>query len=76
MQAHADALPQPLELAGEERGRHPVLRSGRGYGEFDQRGLRRDASATYDPARVRSWVMPQPAGASPSSRGLAVFSGT
>jgi hypothetical protein len=48
MQAHADALPQSLELAGEERGRHPVVRSGRGNGEFHQREIRRDASATYD----------------------------
>ena len=52
MQAHADALPQSLELAGEERGRHPVVRSGRGNGEFHQREIRRDTSATYDPAGV------------------------
>ena len=48
MQAYADALPQSLELVGEERGRHPVVRSGRGNGEFDRREIRRDASATYD----------------------------
>ena len=52
MQAHADALPQSLELVGEERGRHPVVRSGRGNGEFHQREIRRDASATYNPAGV------------------------
>jgi hypothetical protein len=52
MQAHADALPQSLELVGEERRRYPVVRSGRGDGEFDQREIRRDASATYDPAGI------------------------
>jgi hypothetical protein len=48
MPVHADALPRPLELAGEERWRQPVVRSGRGNGELDQREIRRDASATYD----------------------------
>ena len=52
MQAHADALPQSLELAGEERGRHPVVRSGRGNGEFDRREIRGDASASYDPTGI------------------------
>jgi hypothetical protein len=28
------------------------VRSGRGDGEFDQREIRRDASATYDPAGI------------------------
>ena len=51
MQAHADALPRPLEFAGEERWR-PSVRSGRGDGEFHQREIRRDASATYDPAGI------------------------
>ncbi|MGA6945529.1 MAG: ABC transporter substrate-binding protein, partial [Pseudolabrys sp.] len=43
------------------------------------RGMRPSTSGagrSTSSARVRSWVMPQPAGASPSSRGLAVFSGT
>jgi hypothetical protein len=49
MPVHADALPRPLELAGEERWRQPLVRSGRrGDGELDQREIRRDASATYD----------------------------
>ena len=29
-----------------------LVRSGRGNGEFDQREIRRDASATYDPAGI------------------------
>ena len=29
-----------------------LVRSGRGDGEFDQREIRRDASATYDPAGI------------------------
>jgi hypothetical protein len=52
MPVHADTLPQPLELAGEARWRQPVARSCRGNGEFDQREIRRDASATYDPAGI------------------------
>ena len=48
MPDHADALPRPMELAGGERWRQPVVRSGRGNGKFDQREIRRDASATYD----------------------------
>ena len=48
MQAHADAIPRPLELADEARRRQPVVRSGRGNGEFHQCEIRRDASATYD----------------------------
>ena len=37
MQAHADALPRPLDLAGKERSRRPLVRSSRGDGEFDRR---------------------------------------
>ena len=48
MPVHADALPLPMELAGVEQWRQPVVRSGRGNGEFDQRKIRRDASAAYD----------------------------
>ena len=48
MEAHADALPRPLDLAGEDRSRQTLVRSGRGNGEFDRREIRRDASATYD----------------------------
>jgi hypothetical protein len=52
MQAHADALPQPLKLAGEARWRQPVVRSGRGNSEFDRREIRRDASVNYDPTGI------------------------
>ena len=52
MEAHADALPRPLDLAGEERSRRPLVRSGRGDGEFDRREIRRDAAVTYDPAGI------------------------
>jgi hypothetical protein len=53
MQAHADALPRPLDLAGKERSRQPLVRSGRrGDGEFDRREIRRDAAVTYDPAGI------------------------
>jgi len=48
MPVHAEALPLPMELAGVEQWRQPVVRSGRGNGEFDQRKIRRDASAAYD----------------------------
>jgi hypothetical protein len=52
MQAHADALPRPLDLAGKERSRRPLVRSGRrGDGEFG-REIRRDAAVTYDPAGI------------------------
>ena len=52
MEAHADALPRPLDLAGAERSRRPLVRSGRGDGEFDRREIRRDAAVTYDPAGI------------------------
>ena len=52
MPAHADAFLQPWELAGEARWRQPVVRSGRGNGEFDQREIQRDAAVTYDPAGI------------------------
>jgi hypothetical protein len=52
MPVHADALAQPLEFAREARWRQPVVRSGQGNGGFDQREIRRDASATYDPAGI------------------------
>jgi hypothetical protein len=52
MQAHADALPRPLDLAGEERSRQPLVRSGRSDGKFDRREIRRDAAVTCDPAGI------------------------
>jgi hypothetical protein len=52
MPAHADALPRPLDLAGKERSRRPLVRSSRGDGEFDRREIRRDAAVTYDPAGI------------------------
>ena len=52
MPAHADALPRPLDLAGAKRSRRPLVRSGRGDGEFDRREIRRDAAVTYDPAGI------------------------
>ena len=67
MQAHADALPQSLEL-GEERGRHPVVRSGRGNGEFHQREIRRDTPPP--PTILRgssSWRAPGSHSTSPPS---------
>jgi hypothetical protein len=51
MQAHADALPRPLEFAGEERWR-PSVRSGPGNGEFDRREIQREVSVTYDPSGI------------------------
>ena len=50
MPAHADALPRPLDLAGAERSRRPLVRSGRGDGEFDRREIQREVSVTYDPS--------------------------
>ena len=67
MQAHADALPQSLELVGEERGRHPVVRSGRGDGEFDQA---KSGETTPPPTILRgssSWRAPGSHSTSPPS---------
>jgi hypothetical protein len=52
MQVDANALPQPLGLAGEARRRQSVVPSGRRNGGFDQREIRRDPYGPYDPAGI------------------------
>ena len=51
MPAHADALPEALERAGQPRWQHAAARSARDRcdgAEFDKREIGRDVSPPYD----------------------------